>query len=99
MKAMKKRLILGFGFALLTALPLAAQTASEIEKNHPLEAPTDENPQYRQRKEKEIQRRSKISQDPNFKTGQNTQAPAAKPTADSTATTPPDAEKNKPKNP
>lgn len=88
---MLKKMIIGSGFLLLTTFPLTAQTsARELEKSHPLEAPTSDNPAYRKRTATKDY--TGISKDPQYKrTGAsttNTSSTSRPPATDSTAQPP-----------
>lgn len=101
-----KKLILSFGFLSLFVIAAHAQT-SEIEKNHPLDARTSENPNYRD--PNEVRRKKIMMKDPQYPrvgaastdkanstgTATGTTGPAKPPAADSAAS-PGTAEKKNP---
>ena len=93
---MLKKLIFGTGILLLAAFPLAAQKASQAEKDHPLEAPTPENPAYR--KSHDGRDYTGISKDPfhpHISASTTNHSPTSRPPVADTAAVPP-AEKKKP---
>lgn len=100
-KHMLHKLIFGFGLTLLTALPLAAQTSGNTNKQDtpPLEQRTDENPQYQKRHRPRDYEGSREPQTNTIgaKSTDSPRRPAAKPAADSTASpAPAPDEKKKP---
>jgi len=91
---MLQKAIFGIGLFLLTAIPLAAQT-SQLEKDHPLEAPTPENPKYRE--QHATKDYTGISKDPKFPVHHAKPVHVAPKAPDTLATSPAD-DKKKPKN-